>query len=202
MSQNRLFQLQRGLTQIDKKPPARMSQSSDNVRQKYRAIQNVIRDEIEHERLTALAALEEKEHRLHEAEERRRLEEEQKREHERREHIRNNPRPIKPRRFKDKRVTILYALYQDCFPEGGGFTADGHWVDEDLSERARLVLSPCFEGEPERDPLGRRILKLITPDTGDDRLTVDERTAIFQLFYQSCVDTRKSQPNQEDTICL
>ena len=202
MTQNRLFGLQRGLTKIDKQGSSARAQSVENVRKKYRDIQNSIRAEIEQERLTALLALEEKERRLREAQERRRLEEEQKREHERREHIRNNPQPIKPRRFKDKRVTILYALFLDCFPEGGGFTRDGHWVDENLSERARLVLSPCFEGEPERDPLGRQILKLIAPDTGDSRLTVEERTAIFQLFYRSCVETRKPQSNQEDTICL
>ena len=202
MSQNRLFQLQRGLTKTDKQTSPRAEQSKAKIRQKYQDIQNTIRAEIEQERLAAIVALEEKERRLREAEERRRLEEEQKRELERREYIRNNPHPIKPRRFKDKGVSRLYALFQDCFPKGGGFTAEGHWVDEDLSERAHLVLAPCFEDEPERGPLGRKILKLIAPDTGDDRLSVEERTAIFQLFYQSCVDTRKTQSNQEDTICL
>lgn len=205
MAITRFDRLQRELSDIQKRAGVRRSEQHGQImRQRFADIQSLIRDACERERLKALELAEARERKRRDALERARLEEEQKRENERREKIRENPRPIKPRKFQDKRVTVLYALFQDCFPEGGGFTCDGHWVDEDLSERARLVLQPCFDGEPQFNALSTKILKLIHADIGDDRLTVDERTEVFQLFYQSCVNTRKTQPQprQEDKICL
>jgi len=199
--QKSLFdQLQRKLTSADKHPTSPVR--NDHVQRRFSEIQNLLREEAEQKWLKAIEKAVERERRHQEALERARLEEAQKAENERRERIRENPRPIKRRKFEDKRVTVLYALFQDCFPEGGGFTRDGHWVDEGLSERARLVLDPCFDGEPDFKPLTTQILKLIHADVGDDRLSSDERTRVFQLFYESCVTTPNPKTRQEDTICL
>jgi|TARA_R100000789_G_scaffold96710_2_gene98537 hypothetical protein len=203
MNKTRFDRLQRDLAEIQKRTNARPPEPpGQTMRKRFQHIQSVIREACERDRLKALELAEERERQRREALKRARLEEERQRENERREKIRENPHPIKPRKFQDKRVTVLHALFLDCFPEGGGFTCNGHWVDEGLSERARLVLQPCFDGEPEFEALSTRILKLIHADVGDDRLSVDERTEVFQLFYQSCVNTRKTQPKQEDTICL
>lgn len=126
----------------------------------------------------------------------------QKAEQERREALRKKPRPVKPRRFKDPAVTRLYMMFQDSFPLGGGFTCHGQWVDENLAAKAREVLEPCFSGEPTLKPLSTKIVKLIYADAGDPRLTVEERTSIFQLFYEPNIQTRKSTARQEESICL
>jgi hypothetical protein len=126
----------------------------------------------------------------------------QRKEQERREELRKKPRPVKPRRFKDPAVTRLYMMFQDSFPIGGGFTCHGQWVDSELAEKAREVLEPCFAGEPAFKPLSTKIIKLIHADAGDPRLSADERTSMFQLFYEPNVQTRKSTARQEEAICL
>lgn len=127
---------------------------------------------------------------------------EQRKEQERREELRKKPRPVKPRRFKDPAVTRLYMMFQDSFPIGGGFTCHGQWVDSELAEKAREVLEPCFAGEPAFKPLSTKIIKLIHADAGDPRLSADERTSMFQLFYETNIQTRKSTARQEEAICL
>jgi len=127
---------------------------------------------------------------------------EQRKEQERREELRKKPRPVKPRRFKDPAVTRLYMMFQDSFPIGGGFTCHGQWVDSELAEKAREVLEPCFAGEPAFKPLSTKIIKLIHADAGDPRLSADERTSMFQLFYEPNIQTRKSTARQEEAICL
>lgn len=123
-------------------------------------------------------------------------------EHERREKLRKKPRPVTVRNFKDPSVTRLYMMFQDCFPHGGGFTCQGEWVDEKLTAKAREVLEPCFEGEPTLKPLSTKIVKLIHADAGDPRLSVEERTRMFQLFYEPNIQIRKSTSRQEEKICL
>ncbi len=198
----RLNLVQSALTSADKQPV--LSDRHADMQRRFDEVQTLLREEAEQKWLDALEQAVERERQRREALERARLEEAQRVENERREKIRENPRPIKLRKFADKRVTVLYALFQDCFPEGGGFTRDGMWVDEQLSERARQVIQPCFDGEPEFKPLTKKLLKLIHVDTGDHRLSTDERSRVFQLFYESCVNTidPKPKPRQEDTICL
>ncbi|KPA99929.1 hypothetical protein [Ahrensia marina] len=200
---NSIETLQSELAAQDKRSaPKHPAKHKAEISQAWNETQKAIRDEFERKRLEELLAAQEREHQRRLEAERKRQEETQKREHERREKLRDKPRPIIPRKFEDKRVTRLYALFQDCFPKEGGFTCRGDWVDEALSLKAWEILHPCFDGEPNADALSTQILKLIHADAGDPRLTVDERTQIFQLFYQSCVSSRKTNVKQEDKICL